>query len=269
VAVPNNLDSIEVKNLDFTYQGASEPTLHDLTFTVKKGERIALVGHNGAGKTTLVKLLMGLYEPTAGEIRVGGHRVKEYEPKAYRSRFGTVFQDLQVFALSFAENILMRKPQNDDERNMVITAMKKAQLDVPEGGIDAIVSREYDEKGVVLSGGQAQKLAIARVFAQDPAVVILDEPSSALDPISEFHMYENMLQLSENKIVILISHRLSSARLADKIYMLKQGRIIEQGTHDELMDKEGKYAQMFSLQAQNYQESLPDEMEEKFFGKQG
>jgi ATP-binding cassette subfamily B protein len=263
--VPEVIEKIEINNLSFTYDGADKPTLQNLTLSIKKGEKIALVGHNGAGKTTLIKLLMGLYDITDGEIKANNINIADYEPKAYRSCFGTVFQDFQVFALSIAENVLDRKPQNEKERELVINALDKAQfgetLSGLEHGIDTNVSREYDENGLVLSGGMAQKIAIARIFAKNPDVVILDEPSSALDPIAEYNMYENMMKLSENKAVIFISHRLSSARLADTIYMLEDGRIIEQGGHDELMKLNGQYSEMFNLQAQNYQESLPEEME--------
>jgi len=263
--IPGSIDRIEINNLSFTYDGADKPTLRNISLSIMRGEKIALVGHNGAGKTTLIKLLTGLYDVTEGEIKANGTNIAEYEPKAYRSKFGTVFQDFQVFALSIAQNVLYRKPRDEEERRIVFDALEKAQFaDVLEGlpkGIDTAVSREYDDEGLVLSGGQAQKLAIARVFAKNPDVVILDEPSSALDPIAEYNMYENMMKLSENKAVIFISHRLSSARLADKIYMLENGSIIEQGTHRELMELGGQYAEMFDLQAQNYQESLPEEME--------
>jgi ATP-binding cassette subfamily B protein len=265
---PDVLDNIEISNLFFTYEGADKPTLHDLTLSIKRGERIALVGHNGAGKTTLIKLLMGLYPATGGEIKANSVNINEYEQKSYRSHFGTVFQDFQVFSLSIAENVLCRKPASEADRNLVKDSLEKAQFsdlleNLPEG-IDTQVSHEFDEGGVVLSGGQAQKLAIARVFAKNPDVVILDEPSSALDPIAEYNMYRNMKKLSENKAVIFISHRLSSARIADKIYMLENGTVIEKGTHDELMRLNGQYAEMFNLQAQNYQESLPREMESNY-----
>ena len=262
------IDNIEISNLSFTYEGADKPTLHDLSLSLKRGERIALVGHNGAGKTTLIKLLMGLYSPTGGEIKVNGVNINDYEPKSYRSHFGTVFQDFQVFALSLAENVLCRKAENTDDRELVKVSLEKAQfgdlLEKLPDGIDTQVSHEFDEDGIVLSGGQAQKLAIARVFAKNPDVVILDEPSSALDPIAEYNMYRNMKKLSKNKAVIFISHRLSSARIADRIYMLENGTVTEKGTHDELMLLNGQYAEMFNLQAQNYQESLPLEMEVSF-----
>ena len=265
------LGDICFKNVSFTYEGASSATLKGLDISIKKGERVAFVGHNGAGKTTLVKLLMGLYDTSAGEITINGVNINQYEPKSFHTHFGTVFQDLQVFALPISENVLMRAPQNDEERRLVETALEKAQFGeklkkLPKG-IDSMVSKEFDEEGVVLSGGETQKIAIARVFAKNPDIVILDEPSSALDPIAEYNMYKNMMEIAEDKTVIFISHRLSSARIADRIYMLENGTVIETGTHDELMLLGGKYSAMFTLQAQNYQESLPKDMEEALNAK--
>lgn len=252
-----NTDTIELRNVSFTYDGATKPVIQNLSLTIHKGERIALVGHNGAGKTTLVKLLMGLYKVTEGEILVGGKNINEYNPKDYHDHFGTVFQDLQIFALSISENVLMHTPQSNEERQKVIDALDKAQfsdkLAMLPKGIDTIISKEFDDDGVVLSGGQAQKIAIARVFAKDPDIVILDEPSSALDPIAEYNMYKNMLEVSIDKTVLFISHRLSSARVADTIYLLEHGQISESGSHESLMAQGGTYAHMFRLQAQNYQ----------------
>ena len=246
------LSDIEIKDMSFTYEGAQNPTLHDVNMTIRKGEKIAIVGHNGAGKTTLVKLLMGLYDATQGEILISGENIKHYEPKSLHSRFGTVFQDLQVFALPLSHNVLMRKPKNAEERKLVEDSLRKAQfgdkLDTLEKGIDTMVTKEFDENGMGLSGGEAQKIAIARVFARKPDIVILDEPSSALDPIAEY----NMLTATDGETVIFISHRLSATRDADRIYMFEKGTVIEQGSHEELMKKNGKYAQMWKLQAQNY-----------------
>lgn len=251
-----NLSDIEIKDMGFTYEGAKSATLHDVSLTIRKGEKIAIVGHNGAGKTTLVKLIMGLYQPTQGDIKISGESVSHYEPKSLHRRFGTVFQDLQIFALPLSHNVLMRKPKNDEERRLVEDSLRKAQfgekLDRLEKGIDTMVTKEFDENGMGLSGGEAQKIAIARVFARKPDIVILDEPSSALDPIAEYNMYKNMLTATEGETVIFISHRLSATRDADRIYMFENGTVIEQGSHEELMRLNGKYAQMWKLQAQNY-----------------
>lgn len=251
-----NLSDIEIKDMGFTYEGADKPTLHDVNINIRKGEKIAIVGHNGAGKTTLVKLIMGLYDPTEGAIKISGEDIAKYEPKSLHRRFGTVFQDLQVFALPLSHNVLMRKPKNDEERRLVEDSLRKAQfgdkLDSLEKGIDTMVTKEFDENGMGLSGGEAQKIAIARVFARKPDIVILDEPSSALDPIAEYNMYKNMLTATDGETVIFISHRLSATRDADRIYMFEHGTVIEQGSHKELMELGGKYAEMWKLQAQNY-----------------
>ena len=251
-----NLSDIEIKNMGFTYEGAKKPTLHDININIRKGEKIAIVGHNGAGKTTLVKLIMGLYHATEGEISISGININSYEPKSLHKCFGTVFQDLQVFALPLSHNVLMRKPVNEEERKLVEESLRKAQfgdkLDTLEKGIDTMVTKEFDENGMGLSGGEAQKIAIARVFARKPDIVILDEPSSALDPIAEYNMYKNMLDAAKNETVIFISHRLSATRDADRIYMFENGTVIEQGSHAELISLNGKYAEMWKLQAQNY-----------------
>lgn len=250
------LSDIEIRDMSFTYEGAEKPTLRNVNISIRKGEKIAIVGHNGAGKTTLVKLIMGLYRATGGEISISGVNISDYEPKSFHSRFGTVFQDLQVFALPLSHNVLMRKPRNEEERRLVEDSLRKAQfgdkLDSLEKGIDTMVTKEFDENGMGLSGGEAQKIAIARVFARKPDIVILDEPSSALDPIAEYRMYQNMLTATENETVIFISHRLSATRDADRIYMFENGTVIEQGSHAELMALNGKYAEMWRLQAQNY-----------------
>ncbi|MDF2943110.1 MAG: transporter related [Herbinix sp.] len=200
---------------------------------------------------------MGLYEVSGGEIIYNGTDIKEFTKNSYRSKFATVFQDFQLYALSIASNIIMREVKTKEDEEKVLYALKKVGLEEKvinlENGINTNLTHEFDENGAILSGGEAQKIALARTFANDDAeIIILDEPTSALDPISEYNMYENMMQATMNKTVIFISHRLSSARMADKIYMIDCGRIIEQGTHDELMDIKGKYSELFRKQAQNY-----------------
>ena len=256
--------SIELDHVSFTYPGAKKSTIHDVSFSWNKGEKLAIVGYNGAGKTTLIKLIMGLYPATSGKILVNGKDINDIDGESYRKRFGTVFQDLQVFAMPLVENVLMRKPSGEEDYKAAEKALIAAQFDVNHPGLekslDTVVTREFDEKGFVPSGGQAQKIAIARVFAHEPDMVILDEPSSALDPLAEYNMYNNMMRISLGRGVIFISHRLSSARMADKIYMMKDGQVVEHGTHEELMELEGSYYDMFMLQAENYQDSLPEEM---------
>lgn len=256
--IEGELGDIELQDVTFCYEGTNQPVIRDLSLSIRKGERVALVGENGAGKTTLVKLLMGLYPIQEGRITVSGVDIEKYDKEEYHQHFGTVFQDLQIFALPLSHNVLMKEPENEQERQQVVDALRKAQfgdtLQTLPQGIDSMVTKEFDENGFICSGGQAQKIAIARVFAKDPDIVILDEPSSALDPIAEFNMYQNMLDASEGKTVFFISHRLSSARIADRIFFLERGQVLESGTHDELMEKDGKYARMFRLQAKNYRQ---------------
>ena len=256
--------SIELINVSFTYPGAKKSTIKDVSFVWNKGEKLAIVGYNGAGKTTLIKLIMGLYPVTEGKILINGTDINDIDGDSYRKRFGTVFQDLQVFAMPLVENVLMRSPQNDEDYETAKKALIDAQFDIEHpgliNGLDTIVSREFDENGFIPSGGQAQKIAIARVFAHQPDMVILDEPSSALDPLAEYNMYNNMMRLSLGKGVIFISHRLSSARMADKIYLMKDGKVVENGSHEKLMELKQHYYEMFMLQAENYQDSLPEEM---------
>lgn len=267
VAKEETLGDIDMEHVSFTYDGASEPTIRNLTMHVRRGERIALVGENGAGKTTLIKLLMGLYPVTDGSISVNGKNINSYEMQSYRKRFGTVFQDLQVFSLPLAENVLLREPRDEEDVALAKDALEKAQfgdkLATLPLGVNTPVTKEFDDNGFICSGGQAQKIAIARVFAKKPDIVILDEPSSALDPIAEFNMYNNMMQASEGKTVFFISHRLSSARIADRIFYLENGTVLESGTHDELMKKNGQYAYMFNLQAKNYREKNFETVEGK------
>lgn len=244
-----------VNHISYTYLGQQEPVLKDVSLTIRPGQKIALVGHNGAGKTTLVKLLMRLYDVTEGEICLGDHNIKEYAVRAYRDRFGTVFQDYQVLSLSVAENVMMKEVA-EEEREAVVEALKNSgvydKVQTLNKGIDTTLTREFDKEGAVLSGGETQKIAIARVFAKDCDFVILDEPSSALDPIAEYEMYESMLKACKDKAVVFISHRLSSAVLADYIYMMENGRIIEEGSHAQLMEQNGSYAKMFNMQASSY-----------------
>ena len=245
---------LKLENVSFTY-GKNEKVLENINMEIKPGEKIALVGHNGAGKSTLVKLFLRLYDPCEGTVTFGGRNIKEYKLFPYRFKFSVVFQDFAKFSLSAKDNILLR-PSTDKETQLVLDALKQSGgYDIVQGlehGLDTTLTREFDEQGAVLSGGEYQKLSLARIFTEDSDFVILDEPSSALDPIAEYKMYENMMQGCKDKAIIFISHRLSSAVLADKIYMIENGRIIEEGTHKDLVAAKGKYAEMFEKQAKSY-----------------
>lgn len=246
-----------LEHVSFKYPNCEQETLKDISLTIKPGEKIAIVGENGAGKTTFVKLLMRLYDVTGGSIKYGGHDIREYATEDYRKVIGAVFQDYNIYATSLAENVLMRKAEKQDEQR-VVDALKMAdfekRLKTLPNGIWTEMTREFSEEGVNLSGGESQKVAIARVFAAGKmgSIAILDEPSSALDPVSEYKLNQNLMENAADATVIFISHRLSTTRMADRIYLFENGRIKEQGTHDELMALGGAYKVMFDRQAQNY-----------------
>lgn len=254
-AAPYGGGDITVSGLSFRYDGCGEDTLKNVSFTWKKGERIALVGCNGSGKTTLVKLLLRLYDPTEGEIKMDGVNIKDFTLASYRDSFSTVFQDFKMFSMSVRDNVLLR-PEREGDGELVVNALKESgaygKVSSFENGIDTILTREFDDKGENLSVGEQQKLSLARVFADPTPFVLLDEPSSALDPIAEYTMFENMIRATEGRSVMFISHRLSSAVLADRVILMENGTVAECGTHAELMQKNGRYAAMFRRQAENY-----------------
>lgn len=236
---------------------APGPSLSNVSMTIRRGEKIAFVGYNGAGKTTLTKLLMRLYDPTEGRILYNGQDLRELSLEQLRSHVGAVFQDYRLFGATIAENVLGDVFDGSAEQEEeVLRALHAATFDdklaqLPDG-IHTLLTREFDDKGVNLSGGESQKIAIARCFAHPYELLILDEPSSALDPLAEYELNHAILQKANEKTVIFISHRLSTTRMADRIYMFENGGIIESGSHEELMEQNGKYAEMFRLQAEKY-----------------
>ena len=245
--------SLEFKNVSFSYN--DEETIKDLSFVIKKGESAALVGHNGAGKTTIIKLLLRLYDPTSGVILYNGKDIRVYNLRAYREIFATTFQDFQMFGMTVKENVLMgRHYENEDEK--VIDALKKAgvydRIAALDNGIDTMMTKEFDENGAVLSGGETQKVAVARTFVKEAPMKIFDEPSSALDPIAEYDLFQSIMKEGTDHTMLFISHRLSSVKNCNKVFMLEQGRLIEEGTHSELLAANGSYAQMYKKQAMNY-----------------
>lgn len=246
-------ESIEFRNVSFSYK--AEQTIQNLSFVINKGQTAALVGHNGAGKTTIIKLLLRLYDPTSGTVLYNGRDIREYNLKAYRELFATTFQDFQMFGMTIKENVLMgRHYENED--NLVIDALKKAgvyeKVSTLTDGINTMMTKEFDADGVVLSGGESQKIAVARTFVKDAPMKIFDEPSSALDPIAEYELFQNIMKEGSNHTMLFISHRLSSVKNCDKVFMLEKGHLIEEGTHRELLDANGSYAQMYKKQAMNY-----------------
>ena len=249
------LESLEIKNVSFKYPHSEKYSLKNVNIKIEKGQTVALVGVNGAGKSTLVKLLLRFYDPTEGEILYNGVNIKEYDVLSLRSKIATVFQDYKTFALSVAENVMCRECDENDKiqaEQMLKRSGAWDKIATLEDGVDTVLTREFDDNGAGLSGGENQKLAVARMFAKNFELAILDEPSSALDPIAEYKMYENLIDATENKTVIYISHRLSSAVLSDKIFVLDGGTVSESGSHAELMASGGKYSKMFTLQASSY-----------------
>ena len=270
-------ESLELKNVSFTYDFSDKPkyqwhksdhikpknensgsadALKGIDLKIKKGEKIAIVGYNGAGKTTLIKLLMRLYDPTVGEVLYNGKSAKEYDISAYRAKIGCVFQDFKIFSSTVAENVMAGDYDDGSDAENVSRSLEAAgfteKLNSLELGTQTMLTREFDKKGTNLSGGESQKVAIARVFARPYELWIMDEPSSALDPVAEYELNRSILKYAEGKTVIFISHRLSTTRMADRIYMFDSGRLAEVGSHDELMAMGGKYAEMFNLQAEKY-----------------
>jgi len=261
------LETLELRNVSFAYGEEGEQVLRDVSFTLKKGEKIAVVGHNGAGKTTLAKLLLRLYDVSEGEILYNGIPIAQYGLEDYRKAFATVFQDYQIFALPVAENVLMREYDEAKDAARVQEALQfsgvQEKIDSLSKGMDALLTKEFDDAGAVLSGGEGQKLAISRLFAKESGfeIALLDEPSSALDPVAEAKMYDNLMSATAGETVVYISHRLSSAVLCDRVLVFDGGRLSEQGSHAALMAAGGQYAEMFTMQAENYRDEEGSDVE--------
>lgn len=252
-------ESLELRHVSFTYpfpEKNPKQVLSDVSFTLRKGEKIAIVGYNGAGKTTLTKLLMRLYDVTDGAIFYNGTDIRNYDISSFRAHIGSVFQDYKIFAATIGENV-MGGTYTDAQKEAVESALTAAGFSekyrkLPQKA-DTELTREFDEKGINLSGGEGQKIAIARAFAKNSDILILDEPSSALDPIAEYELNKTIEAAAKDRTVIFISHRLSTTRMADRIYLFDGGKITEQGNHEELMKQDGTYAKMFRVQAKKYQ----------------
>ncbi len=243
---------IELDNVSFTYPGSDRPALADVSVTLRPGERIALVGENGAGKTTLAKILMGLYEPTSGRIVVDGVDLKDIALADWYRRIGAVFQDFTRYQVSLRENIGFGwLPKLDDAEAIASAAARSGAVEVAASlprGLETPLGKEFQE-GSELSVGQWQRLAIARAYLRPAEILILDEPASGLDAKSEAGVYDHFARMAEASTVVLISHRLGSCRLADRILVLNEGRVVEQGTHSQLIAAGGEYAELFNLQA--------------------
>ena len=244
--------TIRFENVSFTYPGNDTPTLKNINLEIKPYQKIALVGYNGAGKTTLTNLLLRLYDVSEGRITIDGVDIREWDIPSYHKNFAAVFQDFSLFGATVGENVSMNDhPETEKVKKALESGNFRKEL--PDD-TDTILLREFDENGLSLSGGEAQKVAIARAFYKDCPFAVLDEPSANLDPVAEYTLNQAMTKAAENKTVIFISHRLSTTVMADCIYMLENGEIVESGSHDELMQQNGKYAYMFNLQADKYKE---------------
>ena len=246
-------DAVVFDHVTFTYPRAAEPTLKDLCFTIKRGERLAVVGENGAGKTTMIKLLLRLYEPDEGTIYLGGRDIRTMSREETLKQFAVVFQDFKLLAFSVKENICIG-PDGDEER--LHEVLRKLDLDkvmesMPHGA-ETSVYRLFDEEGVEFSGGERQKMAIARALYKDSPIVVMDEPTAALDPIAEAEIYGHLNQLVEHKTALFISHRLSSCKFCDRVAVFENGGVTQCGSHKELMAQEGLYRRMFAAQARYY-----------------
>lgn len=252
--LPAKTDIIGFQAVDFAYDKTQTAVLQDISLQLSGKEKIAIVGANGAGKTTLIKLLLRLYETGKGYIYHNHQDIKELELAAYRKRFSCLFQDFNLYACTLGENIAMRPL--GEERAVLEKMINKAGFGdkykrLP-GGLHTIITREFNNSGTILSGGEKQKVAIARVIYQDADCYILDEPTSALDPLAEAEFNQAIMSFAEDKMLIIISHRLTTTRFVDKILVLDQGKLIEVGSHQELLALNGKYASLYNLQMSQY-----------------
>lgn len=245
----------EFKNVSFQYKGQEGYALKNLNLTLEAGKKLAVVGLNGAGKTTFIKLLLRLYDVTEGVILLNGVDIRKYKRDEYYRLFSPVFQNVEIFAFPMAENVSMKRHDDTDRelsRRCLYKAGLKEKVDSLEKGVDTELLKVVYDDGVDLSGGEKQKLALARALYKDAPVIVLDEPTAALDALAEYELYKSFDDIIGNKSAVYISHRLSSTRFCDNIAMFKAGEMVEQGTHEELLAKGGAYAEMFEIQAQYY-----------------
>ena len=249
------INSIEFRNVSFAYK--ETPVLSGLNMKFDGGKTYALVGHNGAGKSTIIKLLLRFYDPTEGEILLNGRNIKEYNLQKYRALFATAFQDNRMFSMSVADNVTLGEDIPDTQKEQIVSEALKLSgvydkvMSLPQG-INTTLTREFDDNGAVLSGGEFQKIVVSRAFARRCPIKIFDEPSSALDPIAEYQLFDNILKACRKNTLLFISHRLSSVQNADHVFLLEHGQVKEEGTHRELLDRHGLYADMYQKQAENY-----------------
>lgn len=252
VCVPKDSVVVELNNVCYRYPNAQEDTIHNINLKIKENENIALVGLNGAGKTTLIKLIMGMYTPTKGEILINGSAVNKYNRDEYYKLFSAVFQKISVLPISIGKNVMI----DDNDISKLEVCLKKADLEKKirtlRQGYNTLLNKEINTSATELSGGEKQKLMLARALYKNGGVYVLDEPTAALDPIAESQIYEKYNSFTQDKSSIFISHRLASTKFCDRILYLENGTIVEQGTHEELMGRNSKYRELFEMQSQYY-----------------
>ena len=248
--------SIILDNVSFKYRSSESDIIKNISLRINKGEKIALVGENGAGKSTLVKLMLRLYDPQRGSLYFDDENYTKLDVESLRKEIAIVYQDFQSFAFSIGENVIARELRGEKDEHDVWEALKGSGL---SGKVESLpdklntpLTNEFEENGTNFSGGESQKLAIAKAVYKDAGVVIMDEPSSSLDPKSEHEMYMRMFAMCKDKTLILISHRLYSTKMVDKIYYMESGSILESGSHEELIKQNGKYAALYNIQAGQY-----------------
>jgi ATP-binding cassette subfamily B protein len=253
---PNPIrEGLVFEGVSFSYPGKEGLILEDVSFQIRPGEKVALVGENGSGKTTIVKLMCRLYDPTSGRILLDGIDIREFSVAELRRQFSVIFQDFVRYHLSFAENIALGNVEEAQDREKIVHAARRAGADEVAAklrdGYETPLGRVFYE-GEEISGGEWQKVALARAFLREAPFIIMDEPTSAMDARAEYHMFQRFAEMAEGRAAVLISHRLSTVRMADTILLLENGRISERGPHDELIAQGGAYARMFEMQAKRY-----------------
>ncbi|MGI5959507.1 MAG: ABC transporter ATP-binding protein [Massiliimalia sp.] len=253
-SIASQAHTIEFRNVSFRYQGATVNALEHVNITIHPHEKLAVVGENGAGKSTFVKLLCRLYKPTEGEILLDRKNIQKYDYEEYMNLISAVFQDFKLFSFSLRDNVCLSKPADDQKIYHIFDQIGLSGLIQKLGdGLNTSVYKNFDETGFEPSGGEGQKIALARALYKNAPIVILDEPTAALDPRAEYEIYQQFNYLVQNKTAIYISHRLSSSKFCDKIAVFDHGTIIEYGTHDELYNSQGLYYELFHTQSQFYQ----------------
>ncbi|HTI10029.1 MAG TPA: ABC transporter ATP-binding protein [Puia sp.] len=253
---PNPIrEGFTFENVGFRYMNSERWANRHLSFTLRPGEKLALVGENGAGKTTLIKLLARLYDPTEGRILLDGVDLREYDPEALRSQIGIIFQDYLRYQMTVGQNIAVGNIVKQEDQSLIEASARQSLADIlveryPDR-YDQVLGRRFNQ-GIELSGGEWQKIALARAYMRDAQLLILDEPTAALDARAEYEVFQRFADLTKGKSALLISHRFSTVRMADRILVLEKGELIELGSHEQLLEKEGRYAELFHLQAQGY-----------------